>query len=120
MKKTILTSVLATSALWAVAQIYPYQDPSLSPHERAVDIVSRMTLEEKAKVMMDVSEAIPHLGIKTFNWWSEALHGIANMGNVTVYPEPIGMAASFNDELLLKVFWQVSDICDIDGFTVRS
>ncbi len=109
MKKTILTSFLATSALLAVAQTYPYQDPSLSPHERAVDIVSRMTLEEKAKVMMDVSEAIPHLGIKTFNWWSEALHGIANMGNVTVYPEPIGMAASFNDELLFKVFSQVSD-----------
>ena len=54
MKKTILTSFLATSALLAVAQTYPYQDPSLSPHERAVDIVSRMTLEEKAKVMMDV------------------------------------------------------------------
>lgn len=93
----------------AVAQTFPYQDANLSAEERAKDIVSRMTLEEKATVMMDISEAVPRLGIKKFNWWSEALHGMANMGNVTVYPEPIGMAASFNDDLIYEVFSQVSD-----------
>ena len=54
--------------------------------------------------MQDESPAIPRLGIKKFYWWSEALHGAANMGNVTVFPEPIGMAASFNPDLLYRVF----------------
>ena len=59
--------------------------------------------------MCDISEAIPRLGIKKFNWWSEALHGLANNGNVTVFPEPIGMAASFDDSLVFKVFDATSD-----------
>ena len=53
---------------------------------------SRLTLEEKAMLMLDESPAIPRLGIKKFFWWSEALHGAANMGNVTNFPEPVGMA----------------------------
>lgn len=59
--------------------------------------------------MLDESGAIPRLGIRKFNWWSEALHGLANNGNVTVFPEPIGMAASFNDSLVYHVFDAVSD-----------
>ena len=81
-----------------------YKDPNLSAHERAVDLCSRLTLEEKAKLMLDESPAIPRLGIKKFFWWSEALHGAANMGNVTVFPEPVAMAASFNPDLLYKCF----------------
>ena len=108
--KTILSlGLFAASALAINAQTLPYQNPNLSPRERAEDIVSRLTLEEKATLMLDISEAVPRLGIKKFNWWSEALHGMANMNNVTVYPEPIGMAASFNDEMIYKVFSQVSD-----------
>ena len=87
----------------------PYQNPSLSSEERAKDLLSRLTLEEKATLMCDVSEAIPRLGIKKFVWWSEALHGYANMGGVTVFPEPIAMAASFNDSLVNRVFDAVSD-----------
>ncbi len=109
MKAIITCGLFALSALAMNAQMLPYQNPALSPQERAKDIVSRMTLEEKAIVMQDISDAVPRLGIKKFNWWSEALHGIANMGNVTVYPEPIGMAASFNDDLVYEVFSQVSD-----------
>ena len=86
------------------AQSFPYQDPSLSAHERAVDLCSRLTIEEKAMLMLDESPAIPRLGIKKFFWWSEALHGAANMGNVTNFPEPVGMASSFNPDLLYKVF----------------
>ena len=108
MKKTILCLAFLATSLAGSAQMLPYQNPNLSPAERARDIVSRMTIEEKACVMLDVSEAVPRLGIKKFNWWSEALHGIANMGNVTVYPEPIGMAASFNDPMVYRVFDQVS------------
>ena len=87
----------------------PYQNPELSPAERAKDLVKRLTLEEKALLMCDDSEAIPRLGIKKFNWWSEALHGVANQGNVTVFPEPVGMAASFNDKLVFDIFNAVSD-----------
>ena len=86
------------------AQTFPYQNPNLSAKERAKDLCSRLTLEEKAKLMLDESPAIPRLGIKKFFWWSEALHGAANMGNVTVFPEPIAMASSFNPDLLYKVF----------------
>ena len=86
------------------AQTFPYQNPQLSAQERAKDLCSRLTLEEKAMLMLDESPAIPRLGIKKFFWWSEALHGAANMGNVTVFPEPVGMASSFNPDLLFKCF----------------
>ena len=91
------------------AQKLPYQDPKLSSEERARDLISRLTLEEKASLMQDQSPAIPRLGIKKFNWWSEALHGLANNNNVTVFPEPIGMAASFDDSLVYKIFNATSD-----------
>ncbi|MEQ8552564.1 MAG: xylan 1,4-beta-xylosidase [Cyclobacteriaceae bacterium] len=86
------------------AQVLPYQNPELCHEQRADDLIARLTLEEKAALMCDVSEAIPRLGIKKFNWWSEALHGLANNGGVTVFPEPVGMAASFDDELVYQVF----------------
>ena len=107
--RIITTTCLCLMALMASAQQpaankYPYQNPNLSAHERAVDLCSRLTLEEKASLMLDESPAIPRLGIKKFFWWSEALHGAANMGNVTVFPEPIAMASSWNPLLLYKVF----------------
>ena len=91
------------------AQLLPYKNPSLSSSDRAKDLISRLTLEEKAALMCDQSDAVPRLGIKKFNWWSEALHGYANNDNVTVFPEPIGMAASFDDQLLYRIFDAVSD-----------
>lgn len=92
----------------AFAQL-PYQNPKLSFEKRTEDLISRLTLEEKASLMFDQSPAIPRLGIKKFNWWSEALHGVANNSNVTVFPQPIGMAASFNDSLVYKIFNATSD-----------
>src|SRR5574344_239200 len=109
MKKSVIILSLMTATLGLNAQTYPFQNPLLSPSERAEDLVSRLTIEEKATLMMDISEAVPRFSIKKFNWWSEALHGVANTTGVTVFPEPIGMAASFNDELLLEVFNSVSD-----------
>ena len=97
--------ILAVSCgLTASAQQLPYQNPNLSAKERAVDLCDRLTLEEKAMLMLDESPAIPRLGIKKFFWWSEALHGAANMGNVTNFPEPVAMASSFNPALLYKCF----------------
>ena len=90
--------------LTASAQQLPYQNPNLSAKERAVDLCGRLTLEEKAMLMLDESPAIPRLGIKKFFWWSEALHGAANMGDVTNFPEPVAMASSFNPALLYKCF----------------
>ena len=104
--KTYLLTLFVTicTGSSAMAQTYPYQNPDLSARERAVDLCSRLTLDEKAKLMLDESPAIPRLGIKKFFWWSEALHGAANMGNVTVFPEPIAMASSWNPALLYKCF----------------
>lgn len=103
----LIVSILFGINLWA--QQYPYQNPNLSSEERVNDLISRLTPSEKASLMCDESEAIPRLGIKKFNWWSEALHGMANHSNVTVFPEPIGMAASFNDTLIYQVFNAISD-----------
>ncbi|UKK54439.1 xylan 1,4-beta-xylosidase [Prevotella sp. E2-28] len=104
MKRLTIFVALVTVSLGMQAQVLPYQDTSLSAKERAKDLCSRLTLEEKAKLMLDESPAIPRLGIKKFFWWSEALHGAANMNNVTVFPEPIAMASSWNPDLLYKCF----------------
>ena len=104
MKKNILTIAFLCFASALAAQDFPYQNPALSARERAQDLCQRLTLEEKAQLMLDESPAIPRLGIRKFFWWSEALHGAANQGNVTVFPEPVGMAASFNPEMVYKVF----------------
>jgi beta-glucosidase len=103
----IALGIVFTLNLWG--QPFPYQNPGLSSEERAKDLISRLTISEKAALMCDVSEAIPRLGIKKFNWWSEALHGLANNDSVTVYPQPVGMAASFDDELVYRIFTTVSD-----------
>jgi beta-glucosidase len=73
----------------------PYMDPSLSPEQRAADLVHRMTLAEKATQMQNNSAAVTRLNIPAYQWWSEALHGVINQG-VTEYPEPIGLAATFD------------------------
>ncbi len=106
LKTTIAACLLTLTATAQTvnAQEYPYKNPNLSALERAKDLCSRLTLDEKAMLMLDESPAIPRLGIKKFFWWSEALHGAANQGNVTVFPEPVAMAASFNPNLLYKCF----------------
>src|SRR5450759_4567454 len=106
-KRSVLLLVCFAFFANSFAQL-PYQNPALSPQERAEDLISRLTLDEKASMMFDQSPAIPRLGIKKFNWWSEALHGLANNDSVTVFPEPIGMAASFDDSLVFKIFTAVS------------
>ncbi|WP_071146065.1 xylan 1,4-beta-xylosidase [Bacteroides ihuae] len=105
-KLLMALSLVVSVHLWGQL---PYQNPNLSSEERAKDLITRLTLSEKATLMCDVSDAIPRMGIKKFNWWSEALHGLANNGNVTVFPEPVGMAASFDDQLVYRIFNAVSD-----------
>ncbi|MBK5195402.1 MAG: glycoside hydrolase family 3 C-terminal domain-containing protein [Proteiniphilum sp.] len=86
-----------------------YTNSSLSPEKRAEDLVKRFTLEEKVQLMQDASLPVERLGIKQYNWWNEALHGVGRSGLATVYPQPIGMAASFDKEALFHVFESVSD-----------
>lgn len=88
---------------------FPYQNPNLTPIERAKDLCSRLTLEEKAQLMMDRSREIKRMNIPEFQWWNEALHGVGRNGTATVYPITMCMASSFNDALLWRVFTSVSD-----------
>ena len=108
-KKGLYITTFVILSVGVRAQQLPFQNPHLSFEERAKDLISRLTLEEKAVLMCDQSDPITRLGIKRFNWWSEALHGYANNSNVTVFPEPIGMAASFDDQLLFRIFEATSD-----------
>ena len=81
----------------------PYQNPALTPEQRAADLVSRMTLEEKVSQTMNSSAAIPRLGVPAYDWWSEGLHGIARSGYATVFPQAIGNAATWDDALLGQI-----------------
>jgi beta-glucosidase len=109
MKTNLLIALILLVSVHLRGQQLPYQNANLSSETRAKDLISRLTLSEKATLMCDISDAIPRMGIKKFNWWSEALHGLANNSNVTVFPEPVGMAASFDDQLLYRIFNAVSD-----------
>lgn len=101
--------VVLLSATAVMAQNLPYQDSSLSPAERAADLLPRLSLDEKISLMMDVSPAVERLGIRPYNWWNEALHGVARAGKATMFPQAIGMAATFDCDAVEKVFGVVSD-----------
>ena len=101
-----ITAMLGTS-VFAQAK-YPYLDTKLSYKERVENLLSLLTPEEKVGLMMNKSISIDRLGIPSYNWWSEACHGV-RQGGYTVYPQPIGMAAAFNAQLFYDVFSQVSD-----------
>jgi beta-glucosidase len=80
-----------------------YLDPALAPEVRAKDLVSRMTLEEKVSQTLDVAPAIPRLGVPAYNWWNEALHGVARNGIATNFPQSIGLAATWDTALMSRV-----------------
>ena len=107
--KRMLMPVLGMLALTATAQDEPYRNPELAPEVRAEDLLHRLTLGEKIGLMKDVSSPVDRLGIRAYNWWNEALHGVGRAGLATVFPQSIGMAASFDEELVWRVFDAVSD-----------
>ncbi len=108
-KSKLLLAAMMAVATGATAQNLPYQNPNLPAEERAEDLLGRLTLEEKAKLMMNGSPAIERLGIPQFDWWSEALHGVGRNGLSTTFPSCIGMAASFDDALLERIYSAISD-----------
>ena len=108
-KFTLLLCGLAAFAACKSPKPVSYQDKTLPPEVRAADLLSKLSLEEKTALVQYNSPAIENLGIKAYNWWSEALHGVARNGSATVFPQPIGMASSFDVEKLEQVFTVVSD-----------
>lgn len=80
-----------------------YLDPSYSPEERAKDLVSRMTVEEKASQLRFDAPAVERLGVPEYNYWNEALHGVARAGTATIFPQAIGLAAMFDEDLLQEI-----------------
>ena len=103
MKRLVAFLPAFLAAAISFAQL-PYQNPSLTPSERAADLVSRLSVEQKIALMNYESPAIPEFGIRQYNWWNEALHGSARNGLATVFPQAIGLAASWDDVLLQQVF----------------
>src|SRR5437870_10449213 len=96
--QALLTGCIALLVCVAAAQDTPnppYMNPKLSPEERAADLVHRMTLEEKGSQLVNQARAIPRLEVPAYDWWSEALHGVIANGT-TEFPEPIGLAATFD------------------------
>lgn len=94
----LLMNVFVASALGSSAQAN-YQDAAATPEARAADLVSRMTLEEKISQMMNAAPAIPRLGIPAYDWWNEALHGVARAGLATVFPQAIALGATWDTDL---------------------
>jgi len=90
---------------------FPFKNENLSFEERAKDLVSRMTLEEKTLQMLHSAPAIPRLGVPAYNWWNEALHGVARAGVATMFPQAIGMAATFDENLL----FEIADVTSTEG-----
>ena len=109
-KKVILAASAAILCFSnSMAQVnYPWQNTQLPRAERVENLLGMLTPEEKVGLMMNKSISIDRLGIPSYNWWSEACHGV-RQGGYTVYPQPIGMAAAFNAQLVYDVFSQVSD-----------
>lgn len=107
LKKAMLSAFMVSSL--TVYAIEPYQDKSLPAMERADDLLRRLTLDEKISLMMDVSPAIDRLGIPEYNWWNEALHGVGRAGLATVFPQCIGLAATWDEQGVLDVYTAISD-----------
>ena len=104
LKSIMLLAALSWGGLTAQTYDYPFRNPDLPLDVRVQDIISRLTLEEKVQLMKHAAPAIPRLGIPAYNWWNEALHGVARTKEkVTVFPQAIGMAATFDPEALQKM-----------------
>jgi len=102
-RMAVLASILIVFIIPCAAQTANkalYLDPSQPIEARVDDLIKRMTLEQKAQQLVNQARAIPELQVPAYDWWSEALHGVANAGTATVFPEPVGLAATFDDPLI--------------------
>lgn len=95
--------ILASSTSIIAQDLLPFQDPDLPTTERIRDLIGRLTAEEKISMMVHDSPGVPRLGIPAYNWWNEALHGVGRAGKATVFPQAIGLAATFDPDLVFKI-----------------
>lgn len=120
MRKSIFISVFFASVFFQTCNYrnqgtsvpdyeFAFQDPTLDIESRVADLVSRLTLEEKILQLFNAAPAIDRLGIPAYNWWNECLHGVARAGKATVFPQAIGLAATFDEGLMLRVATTISD-----------
>ncbi|MDD3078369.1 MAG: glycoside hydrolase family 3 C-terminal domain-containing protein [Paludibacter sp.] len=109
MKKKLIHVLLLLSSFTFGQQQFPFKDTSLPVEDRVHDLISRLTLEEKAEQMMNNAPAIKRLGILPYSWWNEALHGVARTGRATVFPQCIGLAATFDENLMFRIGTAISD-----------
>ncbi len=98
-----LTAQETTEKPAPVKKSYPFNNPALSVEERVNDLIGRMTLEEKIAQLSYGTPAIDRLGVPEYNWWNECLHGVARAGRATIFPQAIGMAASFDTDMMERV-----------------
>jgi beta-glucosidase len=96
----LLATLSASAQATEPSGALPYLNPALPMEQRVNDLISRMTLAEKASQLVNQARAIPRLQVPAYDWWSEALHGVANAGTATVFPEPVGLAATFDAPLI--------------------
>lgn len=108
-QRSVGLAVLLALAASAAAEQPVYKDLNRSFEERAADLVSRMTLEEKIAQLGNNAPAIPRLDVPAYEWWNEALHGVARAGAATVFPQAIGLAATFDDQLMFEIATAISD-----------
>ncbi len=106
---SLLVVMTSCSRESKAGEMLPYQNPEKPIEERVTDLVSRMTLEEKVSQMMNSASAIERLGVPEYNWWNEALHGVARAGRATVFPQAIGLAAAWDTDLMFRVATVISD-----------
>src|SRR6201998_40473 len=105
LNSSLLTFAIATSLAShaQTAKPLPYLDPSLPKEQRAADLVGRMTLEEKISEMSNGSAAVPRLGVPAYDWWNKGLHAVARSGYATMFPQAIGMAATWDAPLIKQI-----------------
>lgn len=111
MKRLTLLTFLMGMLVMVSVNAQKYKDTSLDFETRAMDLVQQMTLEEKISQLGDVADEIPRLGVDPYNWWNECLHGVARAGVATVFPQAIGMAATFDTSMM----FQVADIISTEA-----
>lgn len=113
MKKLLLTGMLTFMATAVNAQTYPYQDESLTPYQRAADLVSRLTLDEKIDQVGHKTAAVNRLGLQGYNYWNEAIHGVARSGLATSFPVSKALSSTWDLPLIYDVATVISDECRI-------
>ena len=103
LRASVLAAFIAVNAISAQSRLLPYQDAKNPLEARVQDLLQRLTTDEKISLLGNASPGVDRLDVPEYNWWSEALHGVARNGEATIFPQAIGMAATFDTGLMQRV-----------------